>query len=324
MSVAYRNGFPAMALIAAMASSVCAWPFVAPAAADETYKPIANVDVGAWPVGWSTQAYVYSGTKTTSTTDQNTSVHVDMTGGVGVLQYNFPWLSLAVIGNVGHSHIMYLQVLQDTYESSGAVGVRGTASLGPLLVTLGGSGAHDAFQTTLQSGSDNWDAREREMHGSVSSRLHFGGPVWLAPLVGFRYLDLNQDAHLLGTAIIPRETDPSKMLYGGMKVEFALRDERNNVLEPWVLGGVTHEFVAHAPLGPSVFIADQVAGNEYTLFPQGTAGVPIVFPDRTTGVLGLGVKLDFAQVVILNGAFYREFNSDYAGYTGKFGATVRW
>ena len=320
MPVAYRSRWLGVLLIAATL------PFVSPALANDVapFKMFAAGDAAAWPLGWSTEAYLYTGSRTTSTTDQNSSAHVDMTGGIGVLQYNFPWLSLAVLGNVGHTHITYLQVLQDTYASSDALGLRASANLGLLSLTVGASAAHDAYQTILQNGANSWDGAEREIHGTLSSRIRLGGPLWLAPLGGFRYLALSQDAHMLGTSIIPHETDPSKLAYAGTKAELEIRDELNNVLTPWIFGGVTHEFANQAPLGPSVFFTEQIAGNEYTLFPQGTTGVPAVFPDHTTGVFGLGVNLEFQKVLTIDGAFYREFNSDYDFYNYKLGAVLRW
>jgi hypothetical protein len=217
-----------------------------------------------------------------------------------------------------------LQVLQDTYASSQALGLRASADVGPLVFTLGGSRAWDTYQSILQNSNDSWDGSEREIHGVVSSSLHFGGPVWLAPLVGFRQLDLMQDAHMLGSSIIPSETRTSQLLFLGTKLEFEFRDQLNNVLKPWVFGGLTHEFKDQAPLGPSVFFDEQVAGNKYTLFPQGTTGVPTVFPSRDTKVVGIGLDVDFWKVVTIRGAFYREFNDDYSSINYKFGGVLRW
>jgi Autotransporter beta-domain len=318
MSIAYRSRLTAALMITA------ALPLVSAALADDA-SPLQIPPVGtASPLGWSTGAYVYTGSRDTLTTDQSSSAHIDMTGGIGVLEYSFPWLSLAVIGNVGHSHIGYLQVLQDTYASSQAVGLRASADLGPLVVTVGSSVAHDGYQSVLQNGIGTWDGSEREIHGSVASHIDVAGPLWLAPLAGFRYLDLSQDGYLLGSSIIPSELDISRLAFAGTKVELRLRDELSNVLTPWFFAGFTHEFANQAPLGPSVFFTEQMAGNEYTLFPQGTSGVPAVFPGHDTGVFGAGFDLELMKVVTINGAVYRENNADFNSVNYKFGGVVRW
>src|SRR5579862_3147183 len=84
------------------------------------------------PTGWQVSAFLYNGSLNTSADNMFTTSHVDVTGGIAALEYRFPWLSVAVLGNFGRTHVMYLQVLQDTFATSAAIGVRGRAYLGPL------------------------------------------------------------------------------------------------------------------------------------------------------------------------------------------------
>jgi hypothetical protein len=321
-----RMSFACHIRFAAVLVIVAALPWISAARADDAL-PFGGFPFGATappPLGWSATGYVYNGSRNTLTTDQNSSAHIDMTGGIGVLQYSFPWLSLAIIGNVGHTHIGYLQVLQDTYAASQAIGGRASANLGPLILTLGGSVAHDGYQTVLQNGTNSWDGAEREIHGTIASHINIGGPLWLAPLGGFRYLELSQDTHELGSSIIPSEVDTSKLAFGGTRLELALQDELRNVLKPWAFAGVTHEFSNQAPLGPSVFFTEQMAGNEYTLFPQGTSGVPAIFPARNTSVYGGGVDLEFLQGLTVDGAIYHESNAAFHSLNYIIGGALKW
>ena len=73
-----------------------------------------------------------------------------------------------------------------------------------------------------------------------------------------------------------------------------------------------------------MFFAEQVAGNQFTLFPKGTSDVPIVFPSRDTKVVGVGMDVEFWKTVTINGAFYREFNDAFDSVNMKFGAIVKW
>jgi hypothetical protein len=275
------------------------------------------------PVGWSASAYLYNSSLNTSADNQFTTAHVEMTGGIAAIEYRFPWLSVAVLGNFGHTHVMYLQVLQDTYASSEAVGVRGRAYLGPLTFTLSTSTAGDKYQSILQNGANTWDGQERAVYGSVAADLN-AGPAWFVPFAGARYLALTQDAHMLGGAGIPEETRHSQLAFAGARVELRLRDDRNNVITPWLFGGVSHEYEDIPPMGPSVFITEGMAGNQYTLFPPGMTNVPALFPGRTTQAVGAGVNMDFAKVFTVNGGIYREFNTEFVATTYKLGAALKW
>jgi len=277
------------------------------------------------PLGWSASAYLYDSHLTTSSDNIFTNVHTDMTGGIAALEYRFPWLSLAVLGNFGHTYVSYLQLVPNyNSTSSGAVGVRGRAYLGPFTFTLSTSTASDKFHFVTLASDDMWDGTERAVFGKLAADIHVVGPVWFDPFVGARYLALTQVAHTLGFATIPEETRTSQLGLAGAKLELKLRDERNNLLQPWLFGGVTHEYEDTPPMGPSVFVTEGMAGNEYTLFPPGTTGVAAVYPGRNTEVFGAGVDMDFAKVLTLNAGIYREFNSEYTSTTYKLGADVRW
>ena len=275
------------------------------------------------PVGWQASAFLYNGSLNTSADNMFTTSHVDVSGGIAALEYRFPWLSVAVLGNFGHTHLMYLQVLQDTFASSAAIGVRGRAYLGPLTFTLSTSTADDKYQTVLQNAANAWDGAERAIYGSVAADLN-AGPAWLVPFAGARYLALTQDAHMLGGAGIPEETRHSQLAFAGARVELRLRDERNNLITPWLFGGVSHEYENIPPMGPSVFITEGMAGNQYTLFPLGMTNVPAVFPGRTTQTFGAGVNMDFAKVFAVNGGIYREFNAEFVSTNYKLGAALKW
>jgi hypothetical protein len=279
------------------------------------------------PAGWQASAFLYNGSLNTSADNQFTTAHVEVTGGIAAIEYRFPWLSIAVLGNFGHTHVMYLQVLQDTFASSAAIGVRGRAYLGPLTFTLSTSTAEDKYQTVLQTAANAWDGAERAIYGSVAADLN-AGAAWLVPFAGARYLALTQDAHMLGGAIggaaIPEETRHSQLAFAGARVELRLRDDRNNLITPWLFGGVSHEYEDIPPMGPSVFITEGMAGNQYTLFPPGMTNVPALFPGRTTQAFGAGVNVDFAKVFTVNGGIYRELNAEFASTTYKLGAALRW
>jgi hypothetical protein len=322
MWVGYRSG-----LLAALAFAG-AWIAPLSALASDTALPFLNFPVagaGTEPLGWSANANFYGRGLTTSTIDPNTSAVVNLNGGLGLLEYRMPWLSVALIGNLGQGHISYQQMFQDTYESSQAGGVRARAYWGPLAFTVGGSLGRDEFLTNLQNGSNNWDASENEIHATLSGRFHFGsGPIWVAPLVGYRYLDLDQDAHLIGSSIIAEENDISRLFFTGAKLELEFVDQLNNIMRPWAFGGYTHEFGSQAPMGPSVFFDQQMAGNQFTLFPQGTAGVPAPFPSPNTEVAGLGLDVVIGKAVTIEGAYYREYNDYYTAWNYKGGVRVSW
>jgi hypothetical protein len=260
----------------------------------------------------------------TLTTDSNTSAQVNLSGAFATLEYGVPGLRFGVVGNVGHTHVTYLQVLQDTYFDSAALGLRANADIGPFVLTVGASGARNRYDSILQNSDDHWNGSEWEVHGSVTGHLYFAGPVWLAPVVGYRHLELRQDAHMIGSSIIPADVAPSDVLFGGLRVELDLRDQRQNIIKPWVFGGITHEFSDQAPMGPSVFLTEQIAGNHFTIFPQGTTGVPQVFPAKDTKVFGGGMDLDIGKVLSLRGAFFREFNPDFVTSNYRLGAVLRW
>jgi hypothetical protein len=302
------------------------WLLVSPCWADDSLvlKAVPASAATDVPLGWSASAYLYDNHLTTSSDNIFTNVHTDMTGGLAAFEYRFPWLSVAVLGNFGHTHVMYLQLPQDNYTSSGAVGVRGRAYLGPFTFTLSTSTANDKFHTITLGSDDMWDGSERAVYGKMALDFPVAGPVWFDPFVGARYLALTQDTHTLGLATIPEETRTSQLGFAGAKLELKLRDERNNLLRPWLFGGVTHEYEDTPPMGPSVFVTEGMAGNEYTLFPPGTTGVPAVYPGRSTEAFGAGVDMDFAKVLTLNAGIYREFNSEYTSTTYKLGADVRW
>jgi hypothetical protein len=276
------------------------------------------------PLGWSASAYLYDSHLTTSSDNIFTNVHTDMTGGIAAVEYRFPWLSVAVLGNFGHTHISYLQLPENNYTSSGAIGVRGRAYAGPFTFTLSTSTANDKYHFITLASDDMWDGSERAVYGKMALDFQVAGPVWFDPFVGARYLALTQDTHTLGLATIPEETRTSQLGFAGAKLELKLRDDRNNLLRPWLFGGVTEEYADTPPMGPSVFVTEGMAGNAYTLFPSGTMGVPAVYPGRSTQVFGAGVDLDFAKVLTLNTGIYREFNSEYTATTYKLGADVKW
>ena len=77
-------------------------------------------------------------------------------------------------------------------------------------------------------------------------------------------------------------------------------------------------------MGPSVFITEGMAGNQYTLFPLGMTNVPAVFPGRTTQTFGAGVNMDFAKVFAVNGGISREFNAEFVSTNYKLGAALKW
>jgi hypothetical protein len=278
------------------------------------------------PAGWQASAYLYNGSLNTSADNLFTTGRVEVTGGIAAIEYRFPWLSVAVLGNFGHTHVMLPQVPQDTFASSAAIGVRGRAYLGPLTFTLSTSTAQDKYQTVLLTAANAWDGAERAVYGSVAADLH-AGPAWFIPFVGARYLALTQDAHMLGPvggAVIPEETRHSQLAFAAARLELRLRDERNNLITPWLFGGVSHEYEDIPPMGPSVFVTEGMAGNQYTLFPPGMTNVPAIFPGRTTQTFGAGVNVDFAKVFTVNGGIYREFNAEFASTTYQLGAALRW
>lgn len=304
--------------------------FISPCWAADSNPIALNAVPADVPLGWSANTYLYNENLTTSTDNALTNANTQVTGGIAALEYRFPWLSVAVLGNFGHTHVSFLQAPgipfgKTEFASSGAVGVRGRAYLGPFVFTLSTSTASDQFNVVTPVSNDLWDGNERAVYGSLAANIHIGtGPLWFIPFVGARYLALTQDAHMAGFESIPEETRLSELGFAGSKLELRLVDERNNVLTPWLFGGVTHETQATPPMGPSVFVTEGMAGNQYTLFPPGTTGVPAVYPGQDTEVFGVGADVNFAQVVAINLAFYREFNAEYASTTYTLGAVLRW
>lgn len=292
--------------------------------ADERSSPFASFSAASSASAWSADASVYTGKLDTNTTDPLTSFETTMTGVMGSLAYRTPFGSLALVGITGRAHVMYLQILQDTYTTSNGLGLRGSADIGPVTFTVGGSMTRDTFGSVLQNSVDSWDGSGREVHVKAAGQFHFGGPVWVAPELGYRHLELQQDAHMLGSRMIPDETKSSNLFVVGARLELQLVDQRHNEIRPWVFGGLSHEFENQPPMGPSFFLTDGFAGNQFTAFPAGTSGAPPVFPAHDTQVVGVGLDLDIQKVFSVRGAWYRTFNESFDGVSYKLGAVIHW
>jgi hypothetical protein len=300
--------------------------FSAPAEADEPvlYKapPIAQLNLAP---NWSLSAYPYWSNKNVFGADQNTSAGIDQNGGVGVLEYEAPRWKFAILGQAGQSHVTYLQAFDDMYVKSAGIGLRVGANFGPFIATFGASVARDSFLDVQPTASNDWKGSERELHGVLSAEWNPGGPVRFKPMIGFRYLELSQDAHTLSQFTpIPQDTRTSELLFAGSRVEFVIRDLAGGALKPWIFGGYTHEFQNVVPIGPSVFLAEQVAGNQFAIFPAATIGAPTLFPAHDTGVLGAGVDIDILKFLTLHAAYYHEFNDAFRSDNLRIGAGVRW
>jgi hypothetical protein len=289
-------------------------PFKAPPALQATFAP-----------GLSLIFDPYWSNKNVFGADPSTSAHIDQNGAVGVLQYDAANWFVGITGEVGHSHITYLQVLDDMFVSSTGLGARAGLKYGPLTATIGGSYAHDSFRD-VQFDTNQWTGREREVHAIVSGHWDGPGPLWLDPMIGFRRLTLDQDAHLLGfAAIIPQDTRNSRLAFAGSRVGLAFRDVAGTSgFKTWVFGGITHEFDETPPMGPSVFLADQVAGNQFTIFPQGVVGTPTPFPSKNTRVVGAGIDADVRDMFVFRLAYYREFNDLFGSVNYRASVGIRW
>jgi hypothetical protein len=150
------------------------------------------------------------------------------------------------------------------------------------------------------------------------------GIFWLKPIIGTRLLSLEQETHNIGSSLILKDKSPSTLFFIGNRFELIFDDDQGGKFVPWLFAGFTREYNNIAPMGPSVFFADQASGNAFTLFPKNSFNAPTTFPAKNTGVLGAGFDFNIRNVALISMSIHREYNELVVGTNFLVKANIKW
>lgn len=73
-----------------------------------------------------------------------------------------------------------------------------------------------------------------------------------------------------------------------------------------------------------MFLAEQVAGNQFTIFPAGVVGTPTLSPAHDTRLSAPASTSTSVQRLVFHAAYYREFNDLFGSVNYWVGAGIRW
>lgn len=180
---------------------------------------------------------------------------------------------------------------------------------GPAIFQIGAS--YSVTDTVNRQGPrfdvrDSWDSQVFEVHGSVVVEV-FSDPVnKLSVFGGAQFLSLEQDAHTIGSQVIPFERRESQALTGGLEYR-----NTGPFGEIWVLGAIVHDFADRPPQRPTWIASGSSLANSFTLFSRVDNNIPAAYPNHTTYVLGIGLNAETFAGAQINAGFFREINNDF-------------